>query len=534
MSTSASKIKILIADPISPAGLEILSTIPNVALEEKYGLKEEDLRMACENIDGLVVRSGVKVTAKVMENAKNMKVIARAGMGYDNIDLPAATKKGVVVMNTPGQNAVTTAEHTIAMILSLARNIPQAQASMKSAKWDRKSFMGTELTGKTLGIVGLGNVGREVAKRAHGLKMEVIGYDPFISEKAAQELGAEPVDLDTLFKRSDVITLHTVLNESTKHMINAESIAKMKNKVRIVNCARGGLIDESALLKALEGGKVGGAALDVFEKEPPDPNSPLLAHPKVVYTPHLGASTDEAQEQVALAAAEQLRAFFVDDVVINGVNVPAVSRETLKSLSPYIDLAQKLGLFLGQLQIPGIDEVTIEASGEIAKGDIAPMTAGALCGYMQFASSESVNFVNAPILAKERGIKVIESKTTDSTSYVSLLTIKIRSKKEEHLVSGSVFGHKYEKIVRYDNYFLEFTPKGYLLLIHNDDKPGVVGAWGTILGKRKINISQMLVALDTKKTRALSVVNIDSQAPKEVLDELRKVTNIRHVLQILL
>jgi D-3-phosphoglycerate dehydrogenase / 2-oxoglutarate reductase len=528
------KLKILVCDPLSPKGISILKSIPNTEVDEKLGLSEEKLIAEVSEYDAFVVRSGVKITAKVLAAATKLRAIARAGMGYDNIDLDAATKKGVVVMNTPGQNAVTTAEHTIAMMMALARNIPQAQATLKSGKWDRKSFTGTELSGKVLGVVGLGNVGREVARRARGLKMEVVGYDPFISEKAAQEAGAKTVSLEELYASSDFITLHTVLNDSTNHMINSDSITKMKDRVRIVNCARGALIDETALLAALQSGKVAGAALDVFEKEPPAPDNPLLKHDRVVTTPHLGASTDEAQEQVALAAAEQIKGFFMDDMVINGVNVPSVSKDVLAALGSYIDLAVKIGRFLGQLGMEKVQEIRIECSGEMLKYDTAPITAGVLCGFMQKLCSESVNFVNAPIHAKERGIAVIESKKSEPGNYVSLVAVTLKSKDKEHLVAGSVFGRKYEKIVRFDNYFMEFTPRGHVLLIQNEDKPGVVGGLGTILGKHQINISQMQVALDAKRGRAISLVNIDTPAPKEVLEELRKVTNIETVSQMVL
>ncbi|HLG19187.1 MAG TPA: phosphoglycerate dehydrogenase [Bdellovibrionota bacterium] len=524
--------KILVCDEIPEKGLAKLRAIPKAKVAVQTGLPPAQLAEAVKECEGIVVRSGSKITEEVLQRAGKLRAIARAGMGYDNIDLEAATKRGVIVMNTPGSNAVTTAEHAIAMMMALARNIPQAHASLHAGKWDRKKFIGTELAGKTLGVIGLGNVGREVSRRARGLKMEVLGYDPFISETAAAEAGAQWVSLQSLYEKSDFITIHTMLNESTRHMIGKDAFAKMKNRVRLINCARGEIVDESALLHALNSGKVVGAALDVFENEPLPADHPLLRHERVITTPHLGASTDEAQEQVALAAADQLYAYFVDGLIINAVNVPNVSREVLATLGPYINLAERLGSLLGQLGAESIQEVRVECAGEITKYDTAAITSAALKGLMSHLSSVSVNFVNALPMAKERGIRISELRTQEAAGFTSMVTAGIRGGKEEHLVSGSVFGRKYERLVRFNQFYMEVLPKGHLLLIENVDKPGVVGKWGTILGANKVNISQMQVALDEQSKKALAVVNIDSAASPKVIQKLRAVTDIRSVRQV--
>ncbi len=524
--------KILVCDEVNSAGLEKLRAIPKATVDIKTGLSEEGLIKEVPSYEALLVRSGVKITRPVIEAAKELRVIVRAGMGHDNIDLHAATEKGVAVMNTPGSNAVTTAEHTIAMILALARNIPQAAATLREGKWDRKSFVGTELSGKCLGIVGLGNVGRLVASRARGLKMDVIGYDPFIQEKLAHEAGATVVKLDELFSRADFITIHAVLSDETKHLLSTAAFKKMKKGVRIINCARGEIVEEQALVEALKTGQVAGAALDVFEKEPPPKDHPLLLHPKVIATPHLGASTTEAQEQVVTAAVEQLRLFVVDDIIINGVNVPSVSRDVLAALGRYLHLAGRLGSFVGQLGLSPVEEIQIECSGEITKYNTAPITVAAISGLLETTSSTAVNFVNAPVIAKERGIKVVESRAAEAGDYLSLISVTVRSGREKHRVDGSVFGREQERLIRFDNFFLEVIPEGNIVLIQNEDKPGVVGAWGTLLGKNKINISQMQVALDKEKKEALSIVNVDSSVPQKVIEELKKVVNIRDVRQI--
>ena len=526
--------KILVCDDISPKGIDVLKSIQGVDVQVKTKQSEADLVKIVAEFDALVVRSATKVTPKILNAAKNLKAIARAGMGFDNIDVAEATRHGIVVMNTPGKNAVTTAEHTIAMLMSLARNIPQANAALVQGKWDRKKYVGTELAGKCLGVVGLGNVGREVAKRSTALNMKVIGYDPFLSEQAAQEIGVKLCTMDELFSSADFISLHAVLNDSTKHLINSETIEKMKPGVRIVNCARGGLIDEDALLKGLEDGRVAGAALDVFADEPVAKDHALSKHPKVVATPHLGASTDEAQEQVAVAAAEQLRTFFVEDVVINGVNVPSVSREAIQALGVYIELAEQLGCFISQLGMDQIDEIEIACSGEITKHGTSPITSAVLVGMMKNQFETPINFVNAPDLARERKIRVRETKSSEAGDYISLIRVSVGSGGTKNTVGGSVFGREHGRIISLNHFYLEVVPKGHLLVIHNEDKPGIVGSWGTVLGSNKINIGQMQVALNQEQQEALSIVNIDTPAPETVLKQLRKIPGIREVRQIAL
>jgi len=525
-------IKILVCDELSEKGMAILKSIPDTHLDVKTGRTEKELIDLISQYEAVVVRSATKITAPVIEASKKLKVIARAGTGYDNIDIESATKKGIVVMNTPAANSVAAAEHTIAMMMALARNIPQAHQTLQEGKWDRKSFVGVELTGKCLGLIGFGNVGRHVALRARALKMEVLACDPFVSEKAADEAGVMLVSLDELYQRADFISIHSILNEATRHMVGKEAFSKMKNGMRVVNCARGGIIDEEALLKAIQEGKILGAALDVFEKEPVPTDHPLLHHSRVITTPHLGASTDEAQEQVVVAVAEQLRTYFTDEIVVNGVNVPQVSREVLRSIGNYIDLGQKMGWFLGQLEMSSVDEVHVECAGEILKYDTSPIVTGVLCGLMQQILLESINFVNAPIAAKERGIRVVESRVAEAGNYLSLVTVAVKFQNLEHRLSGSVFGKDHQRLVKFDHFYIEVVPKGHLLIIHNEDKPGTVASWSSILGRNNINISQMHLALGSDRKLALAIVNIDTPAPPHVIEELKKLPNIQSIRKV--
>jgi D-3-phosphoglycerate dehydrogenase len=491
-------------------------------------MKSDELKECIGEYHGLVIRSATKVTADIIGAAKNLRVIGRAGSGLDNVDKAAASKKGIVVMNTPGGNTITTAEHSIALLFSLARMIPQATASMKAGQWEKKKFMGVELFNKTLGIIGLGNIGNQVAKKAQGLEMVVIAYDPFLSDDRAKALGIEKVSLDELFSRADFITIHTPLTPETKNLINSEAIGKMKNEVRIINCARGGIINEKDLYEALKSGKVAGAALDVFEKEPPEDSS-LIGLDNVICTPHLGAATEEAQENVAIAVAEQIADYLVRGTIRNAVNFPSIPAEQVARLQPYLNLAEKLGSFAAQVFEGGITEVTIEYMGDASELNTAPVTIAALKGLLTPILEETVNFVNAPFIAKERGIEVKETKSAGAGDYQSMLAIRIKAKDKERYFAGTLFSKKDPRIVQIDNFAVEIMPEGIMLFIYNADKPGVIGNLGSFFGKNNINIARMHFGRESAGGMAISVISIDSPVTSRHLDEIKKMPNILSV-----
>ncbi|MEW6409078.1 MAG: phosphoglycerate dehydrogenase [Nitrospirota bacterium] len=522
--------KILVSDDISPNGMEIMKKA-GLEVDVKINLKPDDLIKEIRNYEGLVVRSATKVTADVINAADRLKVIARAGSGLDNVDKVAATKRGIVVMNTPGGNTITTAEHTIALMLSLARLIPQATASMKTGKWEKKRFMGVEVYNKTLGILGLGNIGSQVAKRAQGLQMNVIAYDPYLSEEKAGELGVEIVDLVELFRRADFISIHTPLTAETKGTINAESIKMMKDGVRIINCARGGVINEKDLYDALVSGKVAGAALDVFEKEPPE-GSPLIGLNNVIFTPHLGASTTEAQENVAIAVAEQIVDYFIHGTVRNAVNIPSVAPDVLPKIKPFIELAEKLGSFESQIFEGGINQVTVEYRGEVAELDTAPLTIAVLKGLLTPILLETVNFVNAPFIARERGIEVKETKSSEAGNFVSLIGLKVLSGKKTGYVAGTLYNRRDPRMVQIDEFQVEAVPEGDMLVLSNNDKPGVIGNIGTTLGNNNINIARMQFGRERPGGRAISIVSVDTPVSEELLEKIKKLPNVISVKQI--
>jgi D-3-phosphoglycerate dehydrogenase len=519
--------KVLVSDNISPKGVEILKKA-GLEVDVKVGLKPEELKTIIADYDALVVRSATKVTADILNAATNLKVIGRAGSGLDNIDKSSASKKGVVVMNTPGGNTITTAEHTIAMLFSMARRIPQANASMAAGKWEKKKFMGIELFNKTLGIIGLGKIGTEVAKRAQGLGMNVIAYDPFLNEDKAQEMGVVKMELPDIMKTADFITIHTPLTAETKGVISAKSIRSMKDGVFIMNCARGGIVNERDLYDALESGKVAGAALDVFEKEPPE-NNPLVGHEKVVTTPHLGASTKEAQENVAIAVAEQIVDYLVYGTIRNAVNFPSIPADQASVLHPYITLAEKVGTFTSQIFDGGIKEVIIEYRGEVSLLNTPPLTVAALKGLLTPILEETVNFVNAPLIAKERGIEVKETKTRDAGDFVSLISLKIKSKKKELTVEGTLFSKRDPRIVRINGFTVEIVPEGHMVFMYNNDKPGVIGSIGMLMGRNSINIARMHFGRESEGGLAISVVNIDSPVDDAIVAEIKDLPNILDV-----
>ena len=516
--------KVLALDNLQQVGIDVFLK-EGIEVDVKGKMTPEELAAVINDYDGVVVRGATKATAAAFENATRIKVIGRAGSGTDNIDKVAATKKGVVVMNTPGGNTITTGEHALAMMMALARQIPQATASMREGKWEKNKFMGTELTDKTLGIVGMGAIGKVVAERARGLKMVVIAFDPYISKEDAQRLDVETVSLDELYRRADFITYHTPLTPETKGMVNTASIAKMKDGVFIVNCARGALINESDLLAALESGKVKGVALDVYNIEPPPPDMPLLQHPNVVLTPHLGASTNEAQEKVAVLIAEQICDFLKKGAIRNSVNFPSVSSELLPVLKPFLMLSERLGAFLGQLISTPVRELKVEYYGEIGKLFTDPTTLSVLKGFFQFHTDE-VNLVNARLVAADRGIKISESKIAKSEPYSSSINVIAVTEEKEFSVSGAVFG-SVPKVVQIDEFLIEADLSGGILLLNNEDVPGVLGRVGTFMGEKGINIAGMRLGRKQAGGTAVALINVDNVIPEDILSQFRKLPNIK-------
>jgi D-3-phosphoglycerate dehydrogenase len=521
--------KVLVSDKLSPKGVEIFKKAKGIEVEVKTKLPPEELKAIIGEYDGLVIRSATKVKPEIIEAADKLKVIGRAGSGLDNVDLPAASKKGIVVMNTPGGNTITTAEHAISMMLALSRKIPQATASMKSKKWEKSKFMGSEIYNKTLGIMGIGSIGSVVADRARGLKMNVLAHDPFLSPERAEKLGVELVNLDDLLKRSDYITIHVPKSKETINLVNKELFSKMKDGVFLINCARGGIVNEKDLCDAIKGGKVAGAALDVFEKEPPDSDNPLLDLDEVICTPHLGASTEEAQEKVAVAIAEQMVDYLLNGTIMNAVNVPSVDSELLATIRPYLELAERLGSFQGQVVSGGLEQVSIEYSGEVAALAIAPITVSLLKGLLYSILKEDVNYVNAPVIAKDRGIKVIESTTNESEDFTSLITLKVKTSKEERLVAGTIFGKSDPWIVQVDQFRIEAVPDKYMFLFHTHDRPGVIGNIGTSLAKHSINISRMQFGREKVEGKSLLLLSTDGSVSSEITEQLR---GLPHVISL--
>ena len=521
--------KVLVADDLSPQGIEILEKAEGIEVEVRKGLSPEELREALKGCDALIVRSSTKVTAEVLQEVEGLKVIGRAGVGVDNIDVEAATRKGIIVMNTPGGNAMAAAEHTLALMFAIARKIPQAAASMREKKWEKKRFIGMELYGKTLGVIGLGNIGSIVANRAKGLGMKVLAYDPYISPEVAAQRGIELVGLEELLERSDIVTVHVPKTKETEGMIDREAISRMKDGVMIINCARGGIVDEEALAEACRRGKVRAAAVDVFVQEPPPPDNPLLELENVVCTPHLGASTTEAQQNVAMAIAKQVLEYLQTGTVRNAVNVPSVDAETLATIGPFLRLAKQMGAFFAQTCPFPARELLIEYQGEVTRHNVAPLTAAALAGLLRFYMEESVNEVNAPFIAKERGIEYRESKMSEAADFTSLITLRARGEEGEHLVAGTLFGKKEPRLVKINEYRVETVPEGTILLVDTWDKPGVIGNIGTTLGTKEINIGNMHFGRDTEGGKSLCILHLDSVPPEEVIQEIARLPNVLSV-----
>jgi len=516
------KPKVLISDALSPRAVEIFQQ-RGVDVELKTSLKPDELKAIIGNFDGLAIRSSTKVIADVMAAAPKLKVVGRAGIGVDNVDVPAATARGIVVMNTPFGNSITTAEHAIALMFALARQIPAANASTHAGKWEKSKFMGVELTGKTLGVIGCGNVGSIVAERALGLKMKVAAYDPFLTPERALELGVEKVELDDVFKRADFITLHTPLTDQTRNIIDAKALAKCRKGVRIINCARGGLIVEADLKAALESGQVAGAAIDVFAEEPAKQNI-LFGMDNVVCTPHLGASTTEAQENVALQIAEQMSDFLLTGAIVNALNMPSVSAEDAPKLKPYMKLSEQLGTLAGQIIQVGIKSVSIEYEGHVATLNTRPLTNMLLMGLLR-PSLASVNMVNAPVIAKDRGIKLSETRRENEGDYHTLVRVKIETGEGTLRLDGTLFSGK-PRIVGIDDVTLEAELAPRMLFVRNEDKPGFIGRLGTCLGAGKINIANFTLGRSKPGSNAVCLVSADNDIPDAVLLEIRKLPGV--------
>jgi D-3-phosphoglycerate dehydrogenase len=526
-------IKVLVADEVSDSGLEPLRDAGFV-VDKKTGLAFDALREELADSDGLIVRSETKVTAGVMDAAKKLRVIGRAGVGVDNIDVPAATARGIVVMNAPDGNTITTAEHTMALLIALARNVPQADSSVKEGKWQRKRFIGVELQGKTLGIIGLGRIGRAVSARARAFGMKIVAHDPFISPEEARDLEIESVSLDEVFSRVDFLTVHTPLTSETRGIVGAPAFRKMKKGARIINCARGGLIDEAALFEAIKSGIVAGAALDVFEQEPPPAEHPLLALEEVIATPHLGASTTEAQEGVAFTVAEQMRDYLLTGALRGAVNVPALGAKELGLLQPYLALAESLGRFQAQLVDSPVREVRIDFAGEMVELDAAPVTRAFLAGLLRDVSAR-VNIVNAFVIAEERRIAVTTSYRRGGELPQAIQT-RIVCEAGEQTASGTVFGiaggGREGRITEINGFRIEAIPRGHTLVMHNRDVPGVIGRVGTILGERGINISEFHLGRRERGGEAMAVIEIDAPLDRETIEEIRNFDPVISARQI--
>jgi len=523
--------KVLISDALSPAAVQIFKDRGvDVDFQPNLGKDKDKLAEIIANYEGLAIRSATKVTAKVLEKANKLKVIGRAGIGVDNVEIPAATAKGVIVMNTPFGNSITTAEHAITLMLALAREIPAADASTQAGKWEKNRFMGVEITAKTLGVIGCGNIGSIVADRAQGLKMKVIAYDPYLSPERAVDLGVEKVELPELFKRADFITLHTPLTEKTKNIIDAKSIAQMKKGVRIINCARGGLVDEQALREALDSGQVAGAAFDVFVEEPATGNV-LFGHPNFIATPHLGASTAEAQENVALQVAEQMSDYLLSGAISNAVNFPSITAEEAPKLMPYIDLAEKLGSFAGQLTETGISKVQLCYQGPVAQMKTKALTSAALAGLLKPMLGE-VNVVSAPVIAKERGMVIEEMTREGAGDYETLITLTVTTERQTRSVSGTVFADGRPRIVNIKGIRMDAEFRPSMIYITNLDKPGFIGKFSSVLGDAGINIATFHLGREAPGGSAVSLIEIDGELSPEVLKKVQALPQVKQAKRL--
>jgi D-3-phosphoglycerate dehydrogenase len=524
--------RVIVLDTLAQEGLDMLAAAPGIEYEVRTGLKGDALRSALAEFDGAICRSGVKITADALEGNRRLKAIVRAGVGTDNIDKDAATRWGIVVMNTPGGNTLSTAEHTIALMLALSRNIAPAYQSLREGKWDRNKYMGTQVAGKTLGIVGLGRIGLAVAKRALALEMNVLGYDPFLSRDKARELGIEAVEtVDALWPRIDYLTVHTPLNDETRGLVGPAQIEKMKPGVRLINAARGGIYDEAALATALKSGRIGGVALDVYATEPCT-ESPLFGLPGVVCTPHLGASTEEAQTQVATEAVELIVAYLTTGAIRHAVNVASLDAKTLESLRGYLDVAYRLGILLAGLEAGRLKSCRLLYRGEIADKETKVLTAVFAAGLLQAALEQEINLVNAELLLKQRGISVVSESRSEMGSFRSSMTAEVTTDTTQHRATGTIFGQHMPRLVSLDNFRLEAYLDGYLLVFRHLDVPGIIGGVGTIFGKHGVNIAQMAVGRAEPGGEAVGILNLDGAPSAEALAEVRQLPAITSALVV--
>jgi D-3-phosphoglycerate dehydrogenase len=523
--------KVLVSDPLSDVGIKIFEGTPGIEVDVITDLTPKELKGIIGQYNALVIRSATKVTAEILDAAHNLKVIGRAGIGLDNVDMPAASKRGIVVMNTPEGNTITAAEHTIAMIMALSRNIPQATASLKQGKWEKKKFQGQEVFNKTLGVIGVGRIGRLVAEMAKGMKMKVVVYDPYIKPDTIEKLDLEPVSFDELVQRSDYITIHTPSTDETINMINSKTIARMKRGAMLVNCARGNIVNQDDLYEALKTGHLAGAALDVFSEEPPG-KIKLMTLTNFICTPHLAASTKEAQEKVAKDVSEQIVDYLLYGSVRNAVNVPSISPELITTLRPYAMLAERMGSFQTQLADGPLLEVEVNYFGKITEYDVTPLTTSMLKGVLTPILRDEVNFVNAPLIATERGIKVVESKTKTAEDYSNLITITVRTSAGKNIVSGTIFGNNLPRILRINDFYLEAIPEGHNLLINNLDVPGVIGSIASTLGRQGVNIGRMQVGEEKEKKQNVIFLATDVSVSDETLDKLQGLENVFSVRRI--
>jgi D-3-phosphoglycerate dehydrogenase len=526
MTRPAQKPKVLISDQMDPKAEQIFRE-RGCDVDVITGKTPDELKAIIGQYDGLAIRSSTKVTKEILDAAINLKVIGRAGIGVDNVDIPAASVKGIVVMNTPFGNSITTAEHAIALMFALARQLPEADASTQAGKWEKNRFMGVEVTGKTLGLIGAGNIGSIVASRALGLRMKVVAYDPFLTPERAVEMGVEKADLDTLLAKADFITLHTPLTNETRNILSAEALAKTKKGVRIINCARGGLVDEAALKEGLDSGHIGGAALDVFVTEPAK-SSPLFGTPNFISTPHLGASTDEAQVNVAIQVAEQLSDYLVNGGVTNALNMPSLSAEEAPKLKPYMALAEELGSLVGQLTSSAVARISIHTEGAAAELNAKPIVAAVLAGFLRVQSA-SVNMVNAPFLAKERGLEVREVKTEKAGDYHTLVRVSVKTEAGERSVAGTLFGNAQPRLVELFGIKVEAELAGDMMYLVNEDAPGFIGRIGTLLGENGINIGTFNLGRREAGGEAVLLLSVDSPVDVAVLEKARKLPGVKTV-----
>ena len=511
--------KVLVSDQLGDIGIRMLEEKEGIEVDVKTGLSPETLKEIIGAYQGLVIRSATKVTADLLASAHKLKVVGRAGIGLDNVDIPAATKQGVVVMNTPTGNVITTAEHAISMMMALTRNIPRGTSSLKAGRWDKKKLQGREVFNKTLGVIGFGKIGSIVADRASGLKMRVIVYDPLVTPEQIEKAGFESVTLEDLYRRSDYITIHVPKMKETMGFLNKDAFKQMKDGVMIVNCARGGIVDEADLEEALKSGKVAGAALDVFAAEPPGACS-LLEEDNVICTPHLGASTREAQTNVAVSVARQIIDYLKNGTIVNAVNVPSVTGELLNKMGPYLHLADRIGGLMAQLSKGAFKEITIEYTGDFQGLDFTPVTISLLKGLLTPSLKDDVNYVNAGVIAKERGIKVAETTSADSDEYNNLITLKAKTTEMESEIAGTIFGKKRAQIVKIDDFQLSMEPEGFFAYIRNFNKPGAFGSITSVLGERNINIDRMNVGVSEERATNIVFLSTDTPIPDDVVDEI--------------